>query len=102
MKDATALELPVEPLIDHNRCEGKAACVGVCPEDVFDVRTIDPEDFARLSFLGRLKSRAHGRQTAYTPNAAACHACGLCVDACPEKAIRLVSRAAALPARAAG
>jgi NAD-dependent dihydropyrimidine dehydrogenase PreA subunit len=32
----------------------------------------------------------HGKQTAFTPRADACHACGLCVVACPEKAIALV------------
>jgi len=67
--------------------------VRVCPEDVFEVRTIDEADFAKLSFIGRLKSRAHKRQTAYTPNAEACQACGLCVSACPEGAIKLVPRA---------
>jgi ferredoxin len=60
---------------------------------VFVVRTMDADDFARLSFLGRLKSRAHGRQTAYTPHADQCRACGLCVVACPEKAITLLPAA---------
>jgi NAD-dependent dihydropyrimidine dehydrogenase PreA subunit len=83
---------PVIPVVDRNRCEGKNECVKVCPEDVFEVRTIDDADFAALSFLGRLKSRAHGKKTAYTPNAEACQACGLCVAACPERAIRLVPR----------
>ena len=59
----------------------------VCPYDVFEVRQIDDEDFSRLSFLGKLKSRAHGRLTAYTPKEDLCQACGLCVVACPEKAI---------------
>jgi NAD-dependent dihydropyrimidine dehydrogenase PreA subunit len=57
---------------------------------VFEVRRIDDGDFARLSILGRLKSLAHRRQTAYAPSADQCHACGLCVVACPEKAITLV------------
>jgi NAD-dependent dihydropyrimidine dehydrogenase PreA subunit len=83
---------PVMPVIDRNRCEGKSDCVTVCPENVFEVRIIDDADFARLSFLGKLKSRAHGRKTAYTPNANACKSCGLCVPACPEDAIRLVAR----------
>ncbi|MFO0642600.1 MAG: 4Fe-4S binding protein [Polyangiaceae bacterium] len=43
-----------------------------------------------LSLLEKVKSVVHGRKTAYTPNAAACRACGLCVVACPEKAITLV------------
>ena len=79
------------PVVDRNACEGKRDCVEVCPYGVFEVRQIDDEDFSSLSFLGKIKSRAHGRLTAYTPHADLCQACGLCVVACPEKAIRLVS-----------
>ena len=82
------------PEIDRNRCEGKAECIAVCPYDVFEVRRIDDDDFRALSFFGRLKSRAHGRLTAYTPGASRCQACGLCVVACPESAIRLSGRGA--------
>jgi NAD-dependent dihydropyrimidine dehydrogenase PreA subunit len=82
------------PTIDRGRCEGKAECVAVCPYDVFEVRRMDDADFDSLSFFGRLKSRAHRRMTAYTPRAAECRACGLCVVACPENAIRLVSSGA--------
>ena len=77
------------PLVDRARCEGKAQCVEVCPVGVFEVRRIDDADFAKLGMLARLKSMAHGRKTAYTPKAAACEACGKCVEACPEKAIKL-------------
>jgi NAD-dependent dihydropyrimidine dehydrogenase PreA subunit len=77
------------PVIDRNRCEGKAACVAVCPYDVFEVRKIDAQDVRALSFLGRIKSRVHGGMTAYAPNADACRACALCVRACPEDAITL-------------
>jgi NAD-dependent dihydropyrimidine dehydrogenase PreA subunit len=80
------------PVIDHGRCEGKRDCVEVCPYGVFEVRVIDPADYDRLSFLGRLKKRAHGKLSAYTPKADQCQACGLCVVACPEKAIKLVKR----------
>jgi 4Fe-4S ferredoxin len=82
------------PRIDRNSCEGKKDCVEVCPYDVFEVRRIDNRDFAELSFFGRLKSRAHGRHTAYTPKANLCQACGLCVVACPEQAITLVANPA--------
>ncbi len=78
------------PVIDRGRCEGKAECLRVCPMDVFEVRRIEDGDFARLGLLGKLKSMAHGRNTAYAPRAAACEACGKCVAACPENAIRLV------------
>ena len=80
----------VVPIVDRGRCEGKSDCVRVCPYDVFEVRRMDDADFAALSWLGKLKSAAHRRQTAYTPRADACRSCGLCVAACPEKAIRLV------------
>ena len=77
------------PVVDRARCEGKNDCVEVCPEGVFEVRRIDDADFAQLGFFAKLKSRAHGRMTAYTPNASACKACGLCVVACPEHALTL-------------
>jgi 4Fe-4S ferredoxin len=77
------------PQVDRSRCEGKADCVEVCPYDVFEVRRMDDADFAQLGLLGKLKSLAHRRQTAYTPRASACQACGKCVAACPEKAIKL-------------
>lgn len=77
------------PTVDHGRCEGKRDCVDVCPYHVFEVRRIDDEDYARLSLKGRLKSLVHGKKTAYTPLADQCHACGLCVVACPEEAITL-------------
>ena len=77
------------PVVDRAKCEGKADCVRVCPYDVFEVRRIDDADFAGLGVLAKLKSIAHGRKTAYTPKAAACEACGKCVEACPEKAIKL-------------
>jgi NAD-dependent dihydropyrimidine dehydrogenase PreA subunit len=77
------------PVIDRKRCEGKADCLAVCPHDVFEVRRIDDADYRALSLLARLKSRAHGFKSAYTPRADQCRACGLCVVACPEDAIRL-------------
>lgn len=59
---------------------------------MFEIRRIEETDFAKLGFLAKLKSRVHGRKTAYTPRAADCRACGLCVVACPEAAIRLVQQ----------
>jgi 4Fe-4S ferredoxin len=82
------------PVIDRAKCEGKADCVRVCPKNVFEVRRIDDGDFAALGLLGKMKSLAHGRKTAYTPRAAACEGCGHCVTACPEKAIKLAAASA--------
>ena len=77
------------PVVNRSKCEGKEDCVRVCPYDVFEVRKMDDADFAALGWLGKLKSMAHGRLTAYTPRASACQSCGKCVEACPEKAIKL-------------
>jgi NAD-dependent dihydropyrimidine dehydrogenase PreA subunit len=51
------------------------------------------EDKAALSFLGRLKARAHGNRQAFAIHPEACRACGKCVEVCPEKAITLRLRA---------
>lgn len=80
----------VEPVIDRNRCEAKQACVQVCPFDVFEIRTLEARDRAGLSLVGKLKAWVHGNRQAYVVHAADCHACGLCLKACPEQAIRLV------------
>jgi NAD-dependent dihydropyrimidine dehydrogenase PreA subunit len=77
------------PVVDRSRCEGKKDCVEVCPYAVFEVRRIDDAEYRALPLLGRLKLRVHGMKTSYTPGAADCHACGLCVVACPEDAVTL-------------
>ena len=61
----------------------------VCPYDVFEIRDLAPEDRAGLSLFGRLKAWAHGNRQAYVVRPADCHACQLCIAACPEKALRL-------------
>lgn len=82
----------IVPVINLKRCEGKSDCVTVCPENVFEVRQIDHTDYEELNLLHKLKLRVHGMKVAYTPNADACKSCGLCVSACPEKAITLARR----------
>ncbi|MEX2207069.1 MAG: ferredoxin family protein [Myxococcota bacterium] len=78
------------PLIDRNRCEAKADCLRVCPYDVFEIAALSAEDKRGLSLVGRLRAWAHGGKQAFATRASACHGCGLCVEACPERAIRLV------------
>lgn len=82
----------IVPVINLKRCEGKSDCVVVCPENVFEVRQIDHADYEQLNLLHKLKLRVHGMKVAYAPNADACKSCGLCVSACPEKAITLAKR----------
>ena len=77
------------PVVDRNRCEGKTACVAACPYDVFTMGTLPPAERRGLTWLGKLKGFGHRWQQAFATDAAACHACGLCVAACPEKAITL-------------
>jgi NAD-dependent dihydropyrimidine dehydrogenase PreA subunit len=79
----------VAPVVDRNRCEGKEDCVRVCPYDVFAIRELAPADRASLGFVGRLKAWAHGGRQAHVVAPANCHACQLCVAACPEQALRL-------------
>lgn len=81
----------VVPAIDRNRCEGKADCVRVCPYDVFEIGTLGDDERAGLSLRGRLKAWAHRHRQAFVVRPDDCHACGACVAACPEQAIRLVS-----------
>jgi len=78
------------PVIDRNRCEGKQECVKVCPYQVFTMGTVSPDERKGLSFRGKLKGFAHRWRQTFAINAAACQACGLCVAACPEKAITLI------------
>jgi len=81
----------VEPRIDRSRCEAKSDCVRVCPYNVFEVRRLLPEERQPLSLVSKLKLFVHGGQQAFAVRAGDCHACGLCVKACPENAITLVA-----------
>lgn len=81
----------MKPLVDRGACEAKADCEAVYPYGVFVIGPIEESEYRALPFFSRIKVWAHGKKTAYTPNADACHACGLCVEACPETAIRLVA-----------
>jgi NAD-dependent dihydropyrimidine dehydrogenase PreA subunit len=77
------------PVIDRNRCEGKADCVPVCPYSIFEVGTLPKDQRKGLSVIGNLKGFAHNWQQALLISPEKCRACGLCVKACPEHAITL-------------
>jgi len=80
----------VAPAIDRNKCEGKADCLRVCPYGVFELGVLAPERRGELTWLGRLKGWGHGYKQAFVVKPSDCHACQLCVEACPEDAIQLV------------
>jgi len=41
------------PIVDFSRCEGKGPCLEVCPYNVFEIRKIEPSDYAALGLLSR-------------------------------------------------
>ncbi len=79
----------VYPVVDPRRCENKGPCVEVCPYDVLEIRPLAPADRAALPFHIRMKVWIHAGKQAFVARPESCHGCGLCVTACPEKAIQL-------------
>jgi 4Fe-4S ferredoxin len=77
------------PVVNRARCEGKADCVRVCPYQVFEIRILTREQRRELPFIARLTALAHGNRQAFASRADRCHACGLCVAACPGEALTL-------------
>ncbi len=80
----------VAPVIDAHKCEGAGDCADVCPYAVFEVRKLTKAELKALPFVPWLKVLVHGGNQGFVTAPDVCHACGLCVAACPEKAIRLV------------
>jgi NAD-dependent dihydropyrimidine dehydrogenase PreA subunit len=88
-KDCKQPPKVVSPVIDAHRCEGAGDCADVCPYGVFQLRKLTKAEMKALPFGSWLKVWVHGGKQGFVVNGDACHACGLCVAACPEKAIRL-------------
>jgi 4Fe-4S ferredoxin len=65
--------------------------VRVCPYHVFEIAALGAPERGRLSALGRIKAFFHGNRQSFAVRAPDCHACGLCVTACPENAITLAA-----------
>jgi NAD-dependent dihydropyrimidine dehydrogenase PreA subunit len=80
------------PEINPSRCEAKGPCVPACPYNVLEIRTLTIAERAELTPLQRFRSFVHGNERAFVVDAEACRGCGLCVDACPEQAIKLKRR----------
>lgn len=76
------------PVVDFNSCGAKGDCVAVCPYSIFEMRPIALEDKAHLNLKGKIKTFFFNEK-AYLTDPSLCHSCGLCVQACPEKAIKL-------------
>jgi NAD-dependent dihydropyrimidine dehydrogenase PreA subunit len=76
------------PIVDFNSCGGKSPCVEVCPYDVFELKPIENADKLKLNLKGKIKT-FFNKNKAYIARPEACESCGLCVTACPEKAIKL-------------
>ena len=80
------------PEINPSRCEAKGPCVPACPYNVLEIRPLTIAERAELTPLQRFRSFVHGNKRAFVVDAEACRGCGLCVDACPESAIKLKRR----------
>ena len=78
------------PVINLSKCESDGRCVKVCPKNVLAMKEISEDEFKNLSFIGKLKTKAHGRIKAYAKKTDECRACGECIKVCPEKAIKLI------------
>lgn len=51
--------------------------------------TLSAREKRELTLIGRLKAWSHGGKQAFVIKPYDCHACQLCIAACPEKALHL-------------
>lgn len=77
------------PVTTMNNERGLARARPLRQVDVLIVRKLTDAQKDTLSLPGRVKLWAHGGRQAHAEFADRCHGCGLCVTACPQKAISL-------------
>ena len=75
------------PEINLSKCESDGICVDTCPQNVLLMKEITKEEYSKLSLVGKLKIKVHGRIKAAVNNAENCKICSKCVEVCPEGAI---------------
>lgn len=83
------------PVIDYNKCTGKAVCVEVCPEGIFEIRNLDQIQFCeetKASGICPEPRYATKDKRSYPVNIDKCTECGICIEKCPEQAIRLIKK----------
>jgi NAD-dependent dihydropyrimidine dehydrogenase PreA subunit len=83
------------PVIDYNKCTGRGICVEVCPEDIFEIRNLDQIEFCEETKTAGLCPEPHyaakGKRS-YPVNIDNCTECEICIEKCPEQAIKLVTK----------
>ena len=83
--------MSVIPIVNIHKCDGDGQCVTVCPDNVFELYTLTNSITKGFPMLSRLKIKFKGARKSRAVHSLACSACGLCVTACHEKAIELIS-----------
>lgn len=77
------------PVVDMLQCETRGPCLEVCPYSVFEIRSLKKEEWDQFTWFPRMKIWLGGGRSSFVAKPDSCQACGLCVTACPQKAIKL-------------
>ena len=80
----------VIPEINWNKCESDELCAKACPHQVLKMEKITKQQYSKLTFFGKLKTHTHSWKKAMVVNPEQCFGCGICLNTCPEGAIKLI------------